>query len=133
MILRCAMRRYLRWFPLAWASGASLVLLWIPMYSEISDTISTGEAGVHTFGHATLGAVSGPRVYLILAIPIVAAALAALPWPATLRRPATITGAVISAAFVLLGMMSVGLLFLPSTVGLIALVQATSSSSRLAT
>jgi hypothetical protein len=127
------MGQFLRWFPLAWASGAYLVLFWIPTYGQVLDIVSSDGVGIHTIGHATLAAVNGPRVYLILAIPLFAAALSALPWPATLRRPAAIGCAVISGAFVLLGMMSVGMFFLPSTLGLIALAQLASPSSRLAT
>jgi hypothetical protein len=110
-----------------------LVLFWIPTYSQVSDTMSTDGAEVRTVGRATLTAVNGPRVYLILAVPVLAATLAALPWPAKLRRPAAIGGAVMSGAFVLLGMLSVGMFFLPSTLGLIALAQVTSPSSRPAT
>jgi thiol:disulfide interchange protein len=125
------MQRLLRWFPLAWAAGAYFVLLWLPTYSQVSDTMSTDGTEIRTAGHATLVAVNGPRVYLILAVPVLAAALAALPWPARLRRPAAIAGAVIAGVFVVLGMMSVGMFFLPSAIGLIALAQATGSTSRL--
>lgn len=86
-----------------------------------------------TTGRATLAAVNGPRVYLILALPVVAAALAALPWPARFRQPPAVTGAVITGAFVALGMASVGMFFLPSALGLIALARAADPSSRPAT
>jgi hypothetical protein len=66
----------------------------------------------------------------MLAIPVVAGALAALSWPPGLRRPAAIGGAVIASAFVVLGMASVGMFFLPTALGLIALAQATGPSSR---
>ena len=127
------MQRLLRWFPLAWAAGAYLVLLWLPTYSWVSDTMSTDASEVRTAGRATLVAVNGPRVYLILAVPVLASALAALPWPPKVRRPAAIAGAVTAGAFVVLGMASVGMFFLPSALGLIALAQATDRSSRPAT
>ena len=127
------MRRLLRWFPLAWAAGAYLILSWIPTYSQASHTMSTDGAEVRTVRRATLAAVNGPRVYLTLAVPVLAAVLAALPLPVRLRRRAVIGGAVISGAFVLLGMMSVGMFFLPSTLGLIALAQFRDPSSHPAT
>ena len=68
-----------------------------------------------------------------LAIPVLAAALPAVPWPSTLRRPAVTGGAVISGVFALVGIMSIGVFFLPSTLALIALAQTTSSTPGLAT
>ena len=77
--------------------------------------------------------MNGSRLYVTLAIPVVAAALAALPWPAGLRRPAAIGGAVVASAFVVLGMLSVGMFFFPSALALIALAQRPDPSSRPAT
>ena len=128
------MRLLLRWFPLAWAAGAYLVLLWLPAYGWERVTQTAGGAELRTAGRATLAAVNGPRVYLTLAVPLVAAAVAALPWPVRFRQPAAVAGAVIIGAFAVLGMASVGMFFLPSAVGLIALAtQATEPSSRPAT
>ena len=124
------MRRLLRWFPVVWAAGVYVVMLWLPAYSWEGDTLTAGGAEVRSSGHATLAAVNGPRLYLILAVPVVAAALAALPWPARFRQPAAVAATVIVGAVVLLGMASVGLFFLPSAVGLIALAQAVEPSSR---
>ena len=127
------MQRLLRWFPVAWAAGAYLVLLWVPTYTWVSDTMSTDGSEMRNAGRATLVAVNGPRIYLILAVPVLASALAALPWPPKVRRPAAIAGAVIAGVFVVLGMLSVGIFFLPSVLGLIALAQASGPSSRPAT
>ena len=127
------MRRLLRWFPLAWSAGVYFVLLWLPTYGWERSTPVAGGAEVRTTGRTTLTAVNGPRVYLILAIPVVAAALAALSWPARFRQPAAIAAAVVTGAFAALGMASVGMFFLPSAVGLIALASAAEPSSRPAT
>jgi len=116
-----------------WAAGAYLVMLWLPAYGWERDTQTAGGAEIRAAGRATLAAVNGPRVYLILAVPVVAAALAALPWPARFRQPAAGPPAVIVAAFVMLGMASVGMFFLPSALGLIALAQAAEPASRPAT
>jgi hypothetical protein len=115
------MRRLVRWFPVAWAAGAYLVLVWLPTYGWERSTQTAGGAEIRTTGRATLAAVNGARVYLILAVPVIVAALAALPWPARFRQSAAVAGALITGAFVVLGMASVGLFFLPTAVGLIAL------------
>ena len=124
------MQKLLRWFPVVWAVGAYLVLVWLPIYAWVRDTETAGGQHRRTTGHATLAEVNGPEVYLTLLIPVVAAVLAAIPWPASLRRSATICGAVVGGAFVVLGMMSVGMFFLPSALGLIALAWARRPSSR---
>ena len=125
------MQRHLRFFAVAWAVGAYAVLLWLPVYSSERTTLDTrGGPEIHSAGSATLAAVNGPWVYLTLAIPVMAAALAALPWPAGLRRPAAISGAVIASAFVVVGIMSVGILFFPSALALIVLALAPAPLSR---
>jgi thiol:disulfide interchange protein len=124
------MQRLLRWFSVAWALGAYVVLLWLPLYGWAQNTQTVGGPDIRTAGRATLAAVNGRGVYLTLAIPVVAAVLAALPWPARLRRPTAIACAVIASAFVVLGLMSVGMFFLPSAVALIALTRRTQPSSR---
>jgi len=124
------MRPLLRWFPLTWATGAYVVLLWIPTYSSARASQTSGGVAIRTTGHATLAAVNGAKVYLILAVPVIAAALGALPWPARLRRPAAIAGAVIASGFVILGMASVGLFFTPSALGLVALAAVAEPLSR---
>lgn len=124
------MRRLLPWFPVAWAAGVYVVMLWVPTYSWERSTQTAGGAEIRTAGRATFAAVNGPRVYLILAVPVVAAALAALPWPARFRQPAAVAGTVIVGAFAMLGMASVGMFFLPSVLGLFALATAVEPSSR---
>ncbi len=63
-------------------------------------TEAAGSAEIRTAGRATLVAVNGPRVSLILAVPVLAAALASLPWPARFRQPSAVAGAVIVGGFV---------------------------------
>ena len=122
--------RVLRWFALAWAGAAYVALLWLPTYGEIRETISP--TGVHTVsrGSATLLAVNGPRVYGILAVPVLAALLSILPWPGRIRRASVITAAVLASAFVALGMASVGLFFLPSAVALVVAARAAEQAAR---
>ena len=127
------MRRLLRWFPVAWATGIYLLLLLLPVYSQVSTTISSDGSATRATGRATLAAVNGPEVYLTLAVPVLAAALAVLPWPAALRRPADIVGAATAAAFVVLGMASIGVFFIPCAVALVALALRDRPASRPAT
>ena len=127
------MPRISRWFPLAWAVVAYGVLVAVPVHSGRYDSHTSGGAEVHAVTRATLAAINGQRVYLLLMIPVVAAALPALPWPPTLRRPAAIAGATIVTAFIVYGMATVGLFFLPCAFALVLLAQRTRSSSRPAT
>jgi hypothetical protein len=127
------MKRLLRWFPVAWAGGVYLALLWLPAYRSVQEAVHTDGSAIRTTGQATLAAVNGRGVYLTLAVPVLAALVAALPWPARFRRLAAVGGAVIAGAFVVLGMASVGLFFLPSALGLIGLALAARPSSRPAT
>jgi len=98
-----------------------VTLLTLPVYSVLRDAETAAGAEFRHAGRATLAAVNGSGVYLLLAIPLVAAALPVLPWPARLQRSATIVGAAIVCAFVVLGMASVGLFFLPCPLALFAL------------
>jgi hypothetical protein len=81
-------------------------------------------------GHATLAVVNGPRVYVLLSAPLLASGLRALRWPPRLLRPGAMVGAAIAAAFVGIGLASVGLFFVPSAAALIALAVARQPSSR---
>src|SRR5687767_2297641 len=108
------MQPLLRWFALIWASGVYLVLLWLPVYAGTSETIASDGSRAITSGRATLAAINGPRIYLILAVPLVAAALAVVPWRGRSRRLADVTGAAIATAFVVLGQLTVGMFFLPT-------------------
>jgi hypothetical protein len=72
--------------------------------------------------------MNGPRVYWILAVPVVAAFLTVLPWAPPVRRIAVLAAAGLTSVFVLLGLASVGLFFLPTAA---ALVTAAGAGRRL--
>ena len=127
------MQRVLRWFAVAWALGVYVALLWLPAYGWARSTQTVGGPEIRSAGRATFAAVNGREIYLTLAIPVLAAVLAVLPWPTELRQPAAIGGAVLATAFVVLGMMSVGMFFFPSAIALIALALAARPSSPPAT
>ena len=118
------MQRLLRWFALIWASGVYLVLLWLPVYGGMSETIASDGSRTITSGRTTLAAVNGSQIYLSLAVPLVAAVLAMLPWRGRSRRIADVTGAAIATVFVVLGQMTVGMFFVPTAAALIAVAVA---------
>jgi hypothetical protein len=124
------MQRGLRWFALVWAGGAYLALLRLPLYGQMSESITSDGSRRLSTGSATLAAVNGPSVYLILAVPVFAAALSVLPWPSRLRRAADVTAATIATAFVVLGLMTVGAVFLPAAAALLASALARGPATR---
>lgn len=105
---------------------ANVVLLLVPTYSSASAT-SSGDSSQVTSTTApvetmqTMLQVVGPRLLVVLAIPLAAALL-----PLWARGRAWIVLSIVSAAllwvFVLLGALSVGLFFLPAA--LVAVVAA---------
>jgi hypothetical protein len=126
------MQRLLRWFALTWAGGVYLVLLRLPMYAGMSQTIASDGSRTITSGGATLAAVNGSRIYVILGVPLVAAVLAVLPWRGRSRRIVDVTAAAVSTVFVILGQMSVGMFFVPTAVALIAVAVAKGEVARSA-
>ena len=68
-------QRFLRWFPVAWAAGAYVTLLTLPVYGVVRDAQTAAGTEFRNAGRATLVEVNGPGVYLLLAIPLIAAVL----------------------------------------------------------
>jgi hypothetical protein len=114
-------QRLLRWFALVAALAAVVVLLFVPFYEGVSESQSVGGPLVRRSESATLIAGNGARVLLILAIPVVAAISALVPWPPRLRRGLDILAAAIVSVFVLLGAFTVGLFFVPTAAALLAI------------
>ena len=52
------MKRLLRWFPVAWAGGVYVVLLRLPAYRSVQQTLDTDGSATRTAGQATLAAVN---------------------------------------------------------------------------
>jgi hypothetical protein len=115
------MQRFLRWFAFVWSVVVYVALLGISVYSQVSDTLSTDGSHVRTIGRETLASVNGAAVYMTIAVPVIAAALVILPLSGRSRRAADIASVLIVAGFVLLGMMSVGMFFIPTALALVAL------------
>jgi hypothetical protein len=84
----------------------SILLLVIPAYNERS---------AYQLRHLTLTSVNGPKLYYVLAIPVVIAGV-----PLVLRaRTVRVVSALLLMGWVVVGSASVGLLYLPSAVMMI--------------
>ena len=108
------MERIVRWLALVVSFVAFVILWFMPTYAfrAVSESVS-GDA-IATASSDTLIGVNGYAVLAVLAIPVLAALSAVLPWPAKYRRGADILAALVSLAFCLLGAFTVGLFFLPA-------------------
>lgn len=115
------MQRFLRWFALIASLTAVGLLLVMPSYSYSIESASTGGSAAQRSGTGTLIDANGFGVLLVLAIPVLAAVNALLPWPTAYRRGADILSAVVATAFSILGAMTVGLYFLPTSAALVGL------------
>lgn len=96
----------------------STVLLFLPAYSSTikeSPVSPNSKPTGSYFGHRTLASVNGPKVYVILAIPVVLASL-----PLLLRnRAARIVSALLLSACVIIGIAGVGPFYIPSAMMMI--------------
>lgn len=124
------MQRLARWFALAWAVGAWLLIPRLPGYSGVRTTIAGDGTRAVAAGRATFAEVNGPEIYLTLAVPVLAALLALLPWPWRIRHAAQVAAAAVAVAYVLLGLMTVGVVYLPVALALIVAAQRPEPASR---
>jgi len=126
-------QRFARWFALAWAVGAWLLVPRLPGYSGIRTTTAADGMRATTAARATFAEVNGPEIYLTLAVPVLAALLALLPWPQRLRRAAQVAAAAVAVAYVLLGLMTVGIVYLPLALALVVAALRPDATSRAST
>ena len=113
------MLRLVRWFALLTSLVAVVLLLVLPSYSGITVHQAAGGRAVQSTQAATLLGVNGFRVLFVLAIPVLAAVSALLPWPTRFRRSVDVLDAIAATVIVLLGAFSVGLFFLPTATALL--------------
>ena len=113
------MQRLLRWFALVTSLVAVALLLVLPLYSGVSERQSAGGPAVRSSHTATLVGVNGLGVLFILAIPILAAVSAVLPWPAPYRRALDILGAILVTLLSILGAFTIGMFFMPTAASLL--------------
>lgn len=76
---------------------------------------------MRTHQTGTLVGVNGPDVLFVLALPVVAAVSAVLPWPERYRRPLDILGAALITLLSILGAFTIGLFFLPTAAILVVI------------
>ncbi|MGH2706615.1 MAG: hypothetical protein ACRDJ4_16470 [Actinomycetota bacterium] len=108
---------------LALAAVAALFVGWFPCmgHSQTATVRSPGEGGVAQTSTRCVSLVeaNGPGVRRVLAIPVVLAAAGAAAASLHLRVALVVIG-VLSLAFCLLAILSVGIFFLPSAAALLA-------------
>ena len=99
------------WLTLLTAFATGVVLSFLPISSTASCEAVAGGTETCTTGSKSLIQSEGLSVLAVLAVPVVVAALAVV-FP---RRGATVTAAVLLTVLTLLGAVSLGLFYLPTT------------------
>ena len=117
------MRRLAIIFATLWAAGAGLWFAVGPVYATMTTTHSLGPSGATApavpprVGHTNGVDVNGPRIALVLIIPVLLAALPLLTRNLAPRRSAGIAAGLM-LVLCLLGAASIGILYLPSVIAL---------------
>jgi hypothetical protein len=131
-------RRILWWLAPAWAAAASAYLLLGPTITSVSSSVTLGpdgatsrSAALHT--STSLLAAQGASAVLPLLIPVLLAALPLLGRSSTARRVLGVIAALLLAVFCVLGILSIGLFYVPSVAVLLVVLalEATSSEDEL--
>ena len=101
-------KRLLQWLALLLTVTASVLLAFLPVYSGVTSDSN----GTSTESSATLVQVNGSSVIILLAIPI---AISLLPLFTRGRawQPLSITAAILLGIAVFLGILSIGIFFVP--------------------
>lgn len=104
-------KRLLQWLTLILTVAASVLLAFLPVYSGVTSDSN----GTSTETSATLVQVNGSSVIVVLAIPI---AISLLPLFARGRawQPLSIIAAILLGFAVFLGMLSIGIFFVPAMI-----------------
>jgi hypothetical protein len=104
-------KRLLQWLTLVLTVAASMLLAFLPVYSGATSDSN----GTSTETSATLVQVNGPSVMVLLAIPI---AISLLPLFARGRawQPLSITAAILLGFAAFLGILSIGIFFVPAMI-----------------
>jgi len=105
------------WGALLSALCASLYLATVPTYESASVDVSTGASASQPAvlrGSATLASVNGPIVFVWFAFCVIAAALPLAFRRTYFARGAAILSATLLLSFVVLGLASIGAMYLPA-------------------
>lgn len=104
-------KRVLQWIALGLAVAASAFLTFLPVYSGVTSDSN----GTSTEARATLVQVNGPSVLILLAVPVVISLVPLLAhgraWPLL-----SIVAAILLGIAVLLGILSIGVFFVPALI-----------------
>lgn len=101
------------------AAAAGLFLAFYPVYQGVSESVSSSGAIASSSGSATLVAENGAWVILLLCVPLALAALGLL-GAVRGRRALVWAPAVVLLVFALLAGFSIGLLYIPTALALLA-------------
>jgi hypothetical protein len=108
------------------AAGASLLLLWLPVYATTSASHSIGPNGVESSTSAGSGAtlleVNGVRALTPLLTPVALAGAPLLVPGGSTRRMATYVCAAALVVFVILAGFSIGMFYMPSAIAMVLAV-----------
>ena len=116
------MRRMASWFAVLWTTGVAAFLLYGPLYATVSGTTVLTPDGEpvrsSTAGSAGLLAVEGEAAYVRVLLPtLVVVVPLLLPQPGA-RRVASGVAATLFGLYALLGMMSIGVFYVPPAIAL---------------
>jgi len=131
-------RRILWWLAPAWAAAASAYLLLGPTITSVSSSVTLGQDGATSRSAAlhtstSLLAAQGVSAVFPVLIPVLLAALPLLARSSKVRRVLGVIAVLLLAVFCVLGMLSIGLFYVPSVAVLIVVLvlEATSSEDEL--
>ncbi len=116
------MRRMASWFAVLWTTGVAAFLLYGPPYATISSTTVLTPDGEpvrsSSAGSPGLLAVEGEAAYVRVLLPMLVALVPLLlPRPGA-RRVASGVAAAVLGLYALLGMMSIGVFYVPPAIAL---------------
>jgi hypothetical protein len=105
---------------LTWAVGVTIYLALVPTYEgveSLQEFSTTAERT--TAAHRTLLEVNGPGVLVPMLIPVVLTALPLLRFVSATRRRLEVISAMLLLVFVVVGALSIGLLYAPSAMAML--------------
>jgi hypothetical protein len=106
------------WFAFGWAAIVGAGLVFVPVYGTAVSTGGGLEGSGANWFSGTLLDVAGPAGLVFLLLPLAATTIP-LVSPRAIRRRVTVTSAVVVGLYALLGLMSFGLLHVPTAVALL--------------
>jgi hypothetical protein len=111
------------------AISATAYLSTVPIYASSTEVLSSSRVGATASGAAKRLLEVSPRAIIFLALPLILTAAPLTPRLGRYRRTTTAVAAVLLGTVALLGMMTVGFLYLPAALALVAAARLPERSS----